>query len=135
VTAGQVNECQAFVGLMEALAVRSPQGPPKRRPRRVVGDRGYSTRAIRAWCRRRRVRAVIPERADQLAQRRRRPGRPPAFDRAAYRRRNVIERVVGWLKHLRRLATRAEKLATHFAAMVTIALVARYATRYLSDTT
>jgi hypothetical protein len=42
---------------------------------------------------------------------------------------------VGWLKHLRRIATQAEKLARHFAAMVTIALVARYAARYLSDTT
>jgi transposase len=135
VTAGQVNECQVFADLMERLAIRSPHGPPKRRPRRVVGDKGYSTRPIRAWCRRRRVRAVIPERTDQQAQRRQRPGRPLAFDCVAYRRRNVIERVVGWLKHLRRLATRAEKLATHFAAMLTIALVARYATRYVSDTT
>lgn len=120
---------------MERLAIRSPHGPPKRRPRRVVGDKGYSTRSIRAWCRRHRVRAVIPERTDQQAQRQRRPGRRPRFDREAYRRRNIIERAVGWLKHLRRLATRAEKLATHFAAMVTIALVARYAARYLSDTT
>jgi transposase len=50
-------------------------------------------------------------------------------------RRHIIERAVGWLKRLGRLATRAEKLATPFAAMITIALVARYATRYLSDTT
>jgi transposase len=130
-----VNECEVFIELMEDLAIRSPQGPPRRRPKQVVGDKGYSTRAIRAWCRRRRVRAVIPQRTDQLAQRRRHPGRPLAFDRAAYRRRNIIERAVGWLKQLRRLATRAEKLARHFAAMITIALVARYATRYLSDTT
>jgi transposase len=120
---------------MDALAIKSPQGPPQRRPRQVVGDKGYSTRRIRAWCRRHRVRAVIPERTDQQAQRRRRPGRPLAFDRTAYRRRNIIERAVGWLKQLRRLATRAEKLAAHFAAMVTVALVARYAARYLPDTT
>ena len=61
--------------------------------------------------------------------------RPPRFDRTLYRRRNIIERAVGWLKNLRRIATRSEKLAVHYHSMVTIALIARYATKHLSDTT
>jgi Transposase DDE domain. len=133
-TAGNVNECTEFVPLMESVCVSSSHGRPRKRPKRLAGDKGYSTQAIRAWCRKHRVRAVIPERRDQIEQRRRRPGRRPVFDREQYRRRNIVERAVGWLKNLRRIATRSEKLAVHFEAMVTIALVARYATK-LSDTT
>jgi transposase len=77
---------------------------------------------------------VIAERDDQRAQRAHRPGRKPAFDRAQYRERNVVERVIGWLKNLRRLAFRAEKLAVRYAGMVTLALIARTAAR-LSDIT
>jgi len=42
--------------------------------------------------------------------------------------------VIGWLKNLRRIASRAEKLAVRYAAMVTLALIARTATS-LSDIT
>ena len=47
------------------------------------------------------------------------------FDRAAYRRRNVIERVVGYLKECRRVATRFEKLALNYLAMVKLAMIDR----------
>lgn len=125
-----MNECTEAIPLLESVAIGG-----KRRPRSLAGDKGYSTRAIRAWCRAHHVKAIIPERIDQIKQRRSKPGRPLAFDRIQYRRRNVIERAVGWLKNLRRLASRSEKLAVNFEAMLTVALVARYATRYLSDTT
>lgn len=48
------------------------------------------------------------------------------FDREAYRQRNVIERLVGWLKECRRVATRFEKKAFHFAGMVAMAMIQRY---------
>ena len=47
------------------------------------------------------------------------------FDRRAYRKRNVIERVVGWLKECRRVATRYEKLALNYLAMVKLAMIHR----------
>lgn len=78
---------------------------------------------------------VVPERVDQIEQRAHRPGRKPAFDRSAYRSRNVIERVVGWLKRWRRLATRSEKLAVCFHAAICLVLATTYAARYFSDTT
>lgn len=134
-TAGQTNECTEFVPLMEAVSILTGLGRAKRRPKRVAADKGYSTRAIRSWCRKHHVRAVIPERTDQIEQRKKRPGRKPAFERDQYRRRNVVERAVGWLKNLRRVATRSDKLARSFESWITVALVARYATRYLSDTT
>lgn len=122
-----------FQRVMEAIAIPTGHGPVRQRPDAVAGDKGYSTRAIRAWCRQHHVQAVIAERDDQREQRSHRPGRKPGFDRETYRRRNIVERTIAWLKELRRIATRAEKLATHYAAMITIALISRYADRYLSD--
>jgi len=58
---------------------------------------------------------VIPTRADE------RPNR--SFDRVAYGRRNVVERCVGWLKGLRRIGTRFEKLAVNSLAMVQLAMI------------
>lgn len=129
-SAGNINECTEAIPLLESVGVGR-----KRRPRSLAGDKGYSTRAIRARCRAHHVQAVIPERIDQIKQRSRRPGRKPSFDRIQYRRRNVIERAVGWLKNLRRIATRSEKLAIHYHSMITVAPIARHVTRYLSDTT
>lgn len=134
VTAGQINECTEFVPLMESIAIPQADGPPRRRPAAVAGDKGYSTTAIRAWCRAHRVQAVIAERDDQRERRAHRAGRKPHFNKALYRDRNIIERVIGWLKNSRRLATRAEKLAVRYAGVVTVALIARTATA-LSSTT
>ena len=134
VTAGQINECTEFIPLMESLAIRRPTGPSRCRPAAVAGDKGYSTVASRTWCRTHHVRAVIAEREDQRERRAHRPGRKPAFDPEEYRGRNIVERVVGWLKNLRRIAFRAEKLAGRYAGMVTLALIARPATA-LSDIT
>ena len=107
----------------------------RRRPRRLLGDKAYSTRAIRAWAARHHVHLVVPERSDQIAQRAHRPGRKPRFERDTYRSRNVIERAVGWLKRWRRVATRAEKLAVCYHAAICLVLAATYAAKYFSDTT
>jgi transposase len=116
VTAGQRHEQTAFRPLMERGAVKRRgrgRGRPRVRPDRVVGDRGYTGRPIRAYCRRRGIRYTIPRLRTERPQRR--------FDRAAYRERNRVERLVGRLKQFRRVATRYEKRAVHFLAMVTIA--------------
>ena len=115
---------------MNAVCVPRPAGRPKRRPARVAGDRGYSYSRIRRWLRRHRIEAVIPLRLDQKVHRR---GHPPKFDRDAYRRRNVIERCVGWLKECRRVATRFEKLAVNFLAVIKVAILQRYLKIAFSD--
>ncbi|WRZ00366.1 hypothetical protein OG889_40220 [Streptomyces sp. NBC_00481] len=54
------------------------------RPAHGLGDKGYGSRAIRTWLRRRGIGHTIPERADQVRNRLRRgsrSGRPPAFDK------------------------------------------------------
>ena len=69
---------------------------------------------------------MIPKKRIPAGKRRRRRGRPPTFCRATYQRRNVVERLVGWLKEHRRIATRIEKLASSLLARVKSLFVRRY---------
>jgi transposase len=98
-------------------------GRPRTRPERVIADKGYSYPRCRRLLRQRQIPHTIPERADQRLQRAARPGRPLAFDRATYARRNVVERCINRLKQWRRLATRCEKRAVNYRAMVVLAAI------------
>lgn len=120
--------------MLEAIRIRLPHGRPRQRPAALAGDKAYSFPRLRRWLRARHVRAIIPERRDQRERRARHPGRRPHWDRAAYRRRNVIERAVGWLKERRRLATRYEKLAIQYLAMLYVGLVERYLAALFANT-
>ncbi|GGV19427.1 hypothetical protein GCM10010275_71400 [Streptomyces litmocidini] len=125
VTPGNINDSTVFDTVMGSLRVpRTGTGRPRRRPEAVIADEAYSSRAIRRVLRRRGVRAVIPERADQQANRLRRGqagGRPPAFDRELDKARNVVERCSGRLKQFRAIATRFDELATRYKAGVHLA--------------
>jgi transposase len=114
-TPGQRNEATVFAQLMEQGAVRRPgRGRPRLRPHRVVGDKGYTGRARRAYCRRRGIRTTIAKlRTEQ---------RTGPFDRAIYRRRNRVERLIGRCKQYRSLATRYDKRAASYRALWTIAM-------------
>lgn len=46
-----------------------------------------------------------------------------AFDRAIYRMRNLVERLINRLKQFRRVATRYEKRAENYEARLTIAAI------------
>ena len=115
-TAGQRHEQAALPALLDRGAVKRPgRGRPRRRPRRVVGDKGYSSRQIRRHLRRRGIRVTIPRQRNE-----RRRG---AFDRALYRTRSRVERLINRLKQFRRVATRYEKHGENYAAMVTLAAI------------
>ncbi|UPZ26392.1 IS5 family transposase [Streptomyces sp. LRE541] len=123
-TAGQAGDAPAFTDVMARLRVPRPLGRPRTRPDLVLADKAYSSRAIRDHLRRRGIRPVIPQRADQQANRRQRGqagGRPPAFDREAYKQRNTDERRINRLKQRRGIATRCEKTATIYLAGLHIA--------------
>jgi transposase len=116
VTAGQAHEAKSVEAVLSGVRLpRRGRGRPRCRPRRPAGDKGYSYRRIRRYLRRRGIKAVIPTRKAQ------RPS--PKFDKAAYRRRNIVERCIGWLKENRRVGTRFEKLAVNFLAMVQLAMI------------
>jgi transposase len=88
----------------------------RRRPEAVAGDKGYSYLRIRRWLARRGIEAVIPTRSKQPRER---------LDKKNCRGRNVVERCIVWLKEYRHLAIRCEKLATHYLAIVKLAMIQR----------
>ena len=115
-TGGERHEEVAFEWLMEGGKVkRRGGGRPKARPRRMVGDKGYSSEKVRRHLRGLGVSAVIPRRQGQ--------GRGRRFDRQAYRQRNRVERLINRLKQFRRIATRYEKRAANYLAMLTLAAI------------
>ncbi|MEV2235512.1 IS5 family transposase [Streptomyces phaeochromogenes] len=122
VTAGQAGDAPAFETVMSRIRVpRTGPGRPRTRPLAILADRVYSSRAIRTHLRRQGIRAVIPQRSDQVGHRLRRGrlgGRPPGFDSEAYKKRNTVERCINRLKQWRGLATRSDKLSiAHQAAL------------------
>ena len=117
---------------MEGVAVPGRRGPPRRRPRVLVGDAAYSYGLVRRWARAHHVRAVLPRRKDQrrINARCRTP-----FDKRTYRKRCKVEHVVGHLKEFRAVATRYDKLALNYEAGVQAACILGYLHRlYPSDT-
>ena len=81
-----------FIAVLEKVRVRGPVGRPRTRPDAVAADKAYSSRASRAYLRRRGIKAVIPEKADQAANRKKRGrdgGRPVAHDAEQYKERNT----------------------------------------------
>lgn len=93
---------------------RGGRGQPRRRPERIVADKGYSSRKFRQTLKRRGICITIPRRSNEEQR-----GRP--FDREHYRQRNRIERCFNRLKQYRRLATRYEKRASSYAALLALA--------------
>ncbi|WP_437113663.1 IS5 family transposase [Streptomyces roseoverticillatus] len=124
-TPGNTNDATAFGQVLDSIRIpRAVTGRPRTTPARVLGDKAYSSWAIRRLLRRRGTAATIPEHCDQMANRRRRGdqgGRPPAFDRNIYPARNVVERCFARLKQFRAVATRFDKLADRYRAGIVIA--------------
>jgi transposase len=127
VSAGQAGDAPAFEVVM--AGIRVPRGGPRRprtRPDAVLADRAYSSRAIREHLRRRGIRAVIPQPADQVGHRLRRGragGRPPGFDAEASKQRNAVERCINRLKQWRGRAMRTDKLAIAYQAALHLAAI------------
>ena len=102
---GQGPDGRALPDVLEQIHVpRAGAGRARTRPTAVLGDKAYSSRAIRTLLRKPGIRSVIPEPRDQQANRRRRGrigGRPVTYDKDLYKGRNVVERSFCLLKQWR----------------------------------
>lgn len=117
-TPGQCHDTVAFEALMEGGAVkRVGTGRPKRKPRRLVGDKSYAARRVRLYLRRRGIRYTIPHKENE------KHGRKASFDKEVYKLRNIVERLFNRLKQFRRIATRYEKRAENYKAMLMLASI------------
>lgn len=122
VAPGQRHDSTQLGPVLDGIRVpRAGVGRSRKRPDRLIGDKGYSYPSCRGLLRRRGIPHTIPERRDQRQRRVARPGRKPDFDRQVYRGRNVVERCVNRLKQWRAVATRYEKRAANYRAGVVIA--------------
>ncbi len=116
-----------FENLMEAVRVRqADSGQVRTRPERAMADKAYSSKAIRQYLRDHGIQCVIPEKEDQIANRKRKGsagGRPVRYDKEAYKRRNVVERSFNTMKQWRSLATRYDKLALTYRSATVLQAV------------
>lgn len=118
-TAGQAADSPQFVPVLGQVRVRGLVGRPRTRPGAVAADKAYSSRANRVYLRKRNIKAAIPEKADQVANRKKkgsRGGRRPSHDADLYKERNTVERLINKLKAWRGIATRYDKTPESYLA-------------------
>ncbi len=122
-TPGQTHEAAAFDAVMVGADAHliDAEGEPIAWPVALAGDKGYRADWIDAYLLELGIQPVIPSKANQD-----RDARPVAFDKDAYRGRNIVERLIGWLKECRRVFSRFEKTAKNFAGMIRLAFIQRY---------
>ena len=100
---------------METGAIRRRSGHTRLRPERLVADKGYTSAALRAYLHRHHIRCTIARRSNEHHR--------ASFNKSCYRKRNIVERLINRLKQFRRIATRYQKRAANFSAMITVASI------------
>ena len=122
-TAGQTHESTVLddllVGADEQLF--DADGEPVAWPVALAGDKGYRADWIDDYLLALGITPVIPSKTNED-----RDARPAPFDKGVYRDRNIIERLIGWLKECRRVFSRFEKTAKNFGGMIKMAFIQRY---------
>jgi len=90
-------------------------------PVAIAGDKGYRANWIDEMLIEMEITPVIPSKKNED-----RDARAVEFDKARYRQRNIVERVIGWLKECRSVFARYEKTAINFGGMLKMAFIQRY---------
>ncbi|XYX41021.1 IS5 family transposase [Candidatus Erwinia dacicola] len=111
---GQAHESQFAQRLLDGIGVQRQNGSMKRRGHAVLADKAYSGHALRNELKNKGIKTVIPRKSNEKMAS---DGRSQ-LDRDAYLNRNVVERCFGRLKEYRRIATRYDKTARNYLAMV-----------------
>jgi transposase len=122
-TAGQDHESTALTTLLENAdaQVLDHDGEPVAWPVALAGDKGFRADWIDKFLLELGITPVIPSKANESPE-----ARPVEFDRKAYRKRSIIEQLIGWLKECRRIFSRFDKTAKNFGGFVKMAFIQRY---------
>lgn len=107
--------------MLQAADVPTPSGCDQASPEALAGDLAYRAERIDNWLLDRDILPVVPQKGAKAND-----DDHPGFDRELYRRRNIIERLIGWLKECRRVFSRFEKTAINYAGMLKLAIIQRY---------
>jgi transposase len=108
-TRDNMADIMMAVPMLEALAPS----------RRLIADKAYDADRLRTGLQDKGIEAVIPGWASRAV--------ADPLDRAAYRRRNAIERMLGHLNNWKRIATPYDRLAVNYlAAIVLVAIVTQW---------
>lgn len=120
---GQTHETSSLIDLLNGAddCVTDGDGEPVAWPTALAGDKGYRADWIDETLMDLDITPVIPSKENED-----RDARPVEFDREAYRQRNIVERLIGWLKECRRIFSRFEKTAVNFGGMIKMAFIERY---------
>ena len=121
VTAGQSHESQSLETLLAGVVIAQDEDSEPIFPLRLAGDKGYRANWIDEYLLELGITPVIPSKENED-----RDARLVEFDREAYRERNIVERLIGWLKECRRILTRFEKTAKNYLGMLKMAFIQRY---------
>ncbi len=122
-TGGQVHETQALVDVLHSVdeVVVDSEDNPIAWPLAMAGDKGYRAEWVDQLILSLGILPVIPSKDNED-----RDQRGVEFDSPSYRNRNIVERLIGWLKESRRVFSRFEKTAINFGGMIKLAFVLRY---------
>ena len=120
---GQAHENTTLVDLLNGIddEMTTGDGEPVAWPVAIAGDKGYRANWIDEMLLEMNVTPVIPSKKNED-----RDARPVEFDKDRYRQRNIVERLIGWLKECRCVFDRYDKTAINFAGMIKMAFIQRY---------
>ena len=124
-TPGQTHESTVLDTILQGADAKlfDGDGEPVAWPVAIAGDKGYRADWIDEYLIDLKINPVIPSKENED-----RDARPVEFDRDAYRDRNIVERLIGWLKENRRIFSRFEKTAKNFGGFIKLAFIHQYLT-------
>ena len=120
---GQAHENTSLVDLLNGIddEMTTGDGNVVAWPDAIAGDKGYRAEWIDTMFLEMGITPVIPSKENED-----RNARQVDFDKELYRQRNIIERLIGWLKECRCVFARFEKTAVNFSGMIKMAFIQRY---------
>lgn len=106
ITGGQIHDSQVAPQLIALIGTA----------KYLMADKCYDAENIRNYAKHHEMMAVIPRKSNSIKSN-------PEFDTYLYKLRHLVENAFARLKHFRGIATRFDKLARNYKAMLRLACI------------